>query len=177
MRGEGAETRARAYARGVTTYRTGAPSLCVVCGARAEAAHWANAWERSLGVHPCCSDACAKQFDPDRHWMPSLAPRPLDDAQASDAVARGKARMAKGDDAGPVARDLLMAGVPPWMVRNAVIAAGARARRSARELAMLPLLTLGAFFAPRTTDHDATTGHAALDAVAAWERRFGDGRR
>jgi hypothetical protein len=161
----------------MSAYREGRARTCVVCGARLEVAHWPNAWEKSVGVRPCCSDRCAKGFDADRHWMPSEAPALLSDDAASIAVASAKARMARGDDADPVARDLLLAGVPPWMVRNAVVAAGARASRGVRELAMLPILTLGRVFVSRSGDtkHDPSSGGDALASIAAWEARFGAG--
>jgi hypothetical protein len=148
----------------------------VVCGTRVEVAHWPNAWEKSLAVRPCCSDACAKAFDADRHWMPSTAPRLLSEADANAAVGSAKARMARGDDAGPVARDLLIAGVPAWMVRSAVIGAGVSVRRRMQELAAMPFLTFGRWFAVErgASKHDPASGSAALDAIDAWERRFPD---
>ncbi len=81
--------------------------------------------------------------------------------------------MSAGDDAGPVARDLLAAGVPSWMVRNAVVAAGAAARGRTRELGALSWLTLGRWFPATDVRHDASTGIDALDAIAAWDARFG----
>lgn len=93
---------------------------CCVCGVALapSAAHFANAWESSLGTHPCCSKACAGRFDPTSHWLPTTAPKQLSDAEADVFVRNARRRLAAAEDPKLVARDLLLAGVVPWQVRR-----------------------------------------------------------
>lgn len=105
---------------------------CIVCGVSFDGReHFANAWEASLGAHPCCSDRCAGAFDPDTHWMPLAAPVELSDPDAAPFVANAQRRLGGGEDPNLVARDLLLAGVVPWQVRRIVGGAAIKASRAA----------------------------------------------
>lgn len=104
------------------------PRRCVVCGERLRGeAHYGNAWERARKKLPCCSPACAAAFDPDQHWLPSpLPPRASSDEQPRLRKLAGQ-RMASGDEAQPVVRELLAAGIDPATLRPIVAAAAAAA--------------------------------------------------
>lgn len=114
---------------------------CCVCGVvfPAVRAQFKNAWERSLGAHPCCGYECASRFDADVHWLPMVAPRQLSDAEAEGFVANARRRLAAAEDPKLVARDLLLAGVVPWQVRR-ILGGEAIAESSAKRFAVAPSL-------------------------------------
>lgn len=155
---------------------------CVVCGGEVLEAQYANAWEASLKQHPCCSRACCEAFDPDVHWFPVVLPEALDEEEAARRVELGKRRIRQGDAPRLVARDLLLAGVPPWMVRRSLLGAAADAVSSDRTTsrwnlwgAVTTLLTgHGVLVGDR--DRGLTNAGEALDGsseIDAWERHFG----
>ena len=148
---------------------------CVVCSGPVTTPVWPNAWERAEGRRPCCSENCRSAFHPDRHWMPSEKPAELGEEAVDTMIYAAKARMKQGDEASPVARDLLIAGVPPWMVRNAVVDAGGRARRAQALGAASLWMTFGGWIAGSTRErHDPSKGRDALEDVAQWIARFGE---
>lgn len=108
------------------------PRRCVVCGERLRGeAHYGNAWERARKKLPCCSPACAAAFDPDQHWLPSpMPPRAPSYDQPRLRKLAGQ-RMAAGDEAQPVVRELLAAGIDPAPLR-AIVAGAAEAAAAAR---------------------------------------------
>jgi hypothetical protein len=95
---------------------------CVVCQGSLELseAHYANAWERSRKKLPCCSAACATTFDPDLHWIPAVLPQPAAGDEAIDLRNRARQRLRAGDEARPVVRELLLAGMSPGTLRYCV---------------------------------------------------------
>jgi hypothetical protein len=94
---------------------------CVVCGAAVGRPSYANAWERSRKMFPCCTDACATSYDPDQHWIPATPPERAsdDDIRRLDAVLRQRIRA--GDVPVVVVREMLVAGVPSRTVRGALV--------------------------------------------------------
>jgi len=99
---------------------------CVVCGEAIENARYANAWERSRKIYPCCSDRCVTAFDPDEHWIPAVFPDPADDAEAGRMLGVFRARIKQGDSPMVVVREMLLAGIVPNRLR------GLRTRRGRR---------------------------------------------
>jgi hypothetical protein len=157
---------------------------CVVCGKEvvAETAQYSDAWEASLRQHPCCSRECCGQFKPDVHWMPYAAPALLSDDEAAERMAFGTKRLRDGDGPGLVARDLLIAGVPSWMVRRALLGAAMAATKSdkltrswnAFGLAGGLLSGLGVFVRDRNRGvADASVVLSGNETVDAWEAHFG----
>lgn len=111
---------------------------CVVCGGglgtdayRPESAHYANAWERTRGLSPCCSDGCARLYDPDVHWIPAVFPIVVEGDQAIRLRQMARQRLGQLDEARPVVRELLLAGLAPTILRFLV----AQANDATRELA------------------------------------------
>ena len=158
--------------------------LCVVCRKALDpaGARYANAWEASLKQHPCCSDACCGKFDVDVHWFPVALPAALADDAAARFMEVGKGRIRKGDAPALVTRDLLVAGVPPWMVRRALYGAVQAAATSDRQTkgwnlgAMLSTLFLGHGVFTHDSKRGLTSVRATLDGASeidAWEEHFG----
>ena len=146
--------------------------LCVVCGQTVGAPLFANAWEESLRLRACCSEACVDAFDPDVHWIPSVAPTLLDDDETDRTLDLGKARLRDGDDAGVVAKDLLIAGVESWIVRKALAGEGIareQSKRTARAFSLMNVLG-GTIWLSRDRRRRVRTG---FDVVDEWEQRFG----
>ena len=157
---------------------------CVVCGKEVPdgGPTYANAWEASLKLHPCCSPTCSSAFNPDVHWIPAMRPAELSEPAAAEVMERGKRRIRQGDAPNLVARDLLLAGLAPWMVRRALLGAAAAAVSSKRRTGGLNLFGLFTFFTFGRGHfvHDPSSGltdpRAALDGareVDAWEAHFG----
>lgn len=154
---------------------------CVVCGVPLSATgiHYANAWEASLRQHPCCSPACGQQFDPNLHWMPAAAPAALADELAREPIEHAKRRLRDGDDSGLVARDLLSAGVAPWMVRRALLSGAMTAVTSDRLTGSWNSFfghLLGRSLLIGDPKRGVADPGAVLDGnatVDAWEQRFG----
>jgi hypothetical protein len=146
-----------------------------VCGGPLTAGgeRFANAWERSLGQRGCCGDACVARFDPDRHWIPSRAPAPLGEDEVNRFLAIGKSRLRDGDPPAPVARDMLLAGVPSWVVRRAVYGSSLAAASNRRQSAGLSLMTLGRFVWGTGDKRDPDAIGDADPDIEAWEARFG----
>lgn len=107
---------------------------CVVCGSSITAGReqYSNAWESSLAQHPCCREACCESFDPTVHWLPVRAPALVEEAEADRLIRSVQRRLSEGEQPGLVARDLLLAGVPPWRVRATLVGAAAKAKGSDR---------------------------------------------
>lgn len=156
---------------------------CCVCGATFPVAQvrFANAWESSLGTHPCCSEACARRFDASVHWLPTVAPKLLSDADADVFVRNARRRLAAAEDPKLVARDLLLAGVVPWQVRR-ILGGEAIAESSARSFAGGPKLMSWIFGAlsgrslvmvtPGRGKADVKSVVGAGAEVDAWLERF-----
>ena len=90
---------------------------CVVCGAPVEGAVYPNPYERARRIYACCSDACAQRFDPDTHWIPAEAPRPLAEAEEARLFRIMRERITNGDRPTVVVREMLVAGLPPKRLR------------------------------------------------------------
>lgn len=132
-----------------------------------------NSWESSLGQRACCSTACVGSFDADLHWIPSRKPPPIDAREQDKLIAAAKVRLRNGDIDGVVARDLLLAGVSPYLTRNAVAGAsmaGAASRRTAGWLSAMSFLG-GSLWLSRDK-RIGSFGDANAD-IAEWEERFG----
>ncbi|MFT5357916.1 MAG: hypothetical protein ACI9KE_005153 [Polyangiales bacterium] len=149
--------------------------LCVVCGEGLSPKRtlYANSWESALGQRGCCSDICVASFDADRHWIPSRKPPPIDAGEQDKLLASAKVSLRNGDAGAVVARDLLLAGVSPYLTRNAVAGAsmaGAASRRTAGWLSALSFLGGGLWLS-----RDKRTGSFgdANAIIAEWEERFG----
>lgn len=158
---------------------------CVICGRPVVDVQYANAWEASLKQHPCCSRECAAKFDPDVHWFPAEPPTPLDDAAASRLMERGETRLKQGDAPHIVARDQLLAGMPPWMVRRTLLGAAASAVASDKKTSgwnifgarTLAVLGVGVFVGDRNRGlADAGQVLDGSSQVDAWEDHFGIAR-
>ena len=93
---------------------------------------FANPWERARKVYACCSEACARAFDPDVHWIPGNEPALAEADEDRRLLARARARLASGDRPTVVVREMLVAGVSPRGLRFALAeaetAAAARAK-------------------------------------------------
>jgi hypothetical protein len=157
---------------------------CVVCKQTIDPAsvQYANAWESALKQHPCCSQACCAKFDPTVHWLPGEAPTSLSDDEANKRVALGKSRLKNGDSPGTVARDLLIAGVPSWMVRRALFGAAAAAASSDRTTNGWNILGIFSwiFAGAGVFVRDGSRGLAdpkevvgSTDQIDEWEEHFG----
>jgi hypothetical protein len=150
---------------------------CVVCGAALSSGqeHFSNAWEASLKQHACCSRECAGRFHPDVHWMPSRAPEALDEDETDRQLNLAKKRLKQGDGPGVLARELLLAGLEPWIIRNALHGAGMAARANERTARSLSLMTFlgGSRWLSRDKRDPAAIPDAMTD-IEAWEARFGD---
>ena len=115
------------------------------------------------------------------HWLPVEAPALLDDDAAAKRMETGKLRIKQGDGPKFVARDLLLAGVPPWMVRRALLGAAASAVSSDKTTGSwngLGGLTRW-LFGRSLLMYDANRGHTdatetlgGADEVDAWEQHF-----
>lgn len=146
---------------------------CVVCGELVVRPVWPNEWERIQRTRALCSVACGRVYDADRHWLPSRAPASVSEDEASRLIAAARDRMRAGTDARPVARELLAAGVPPWMVKNVVVSAAARARTYERWAGAMAVFTLGHWRAAASGErHDPGSGGDALADVETWLVRF-----
>lgn len=95
---------------------------CVVCGKSLEIldAHYANSWERSRKKFPCCSKECAASFDPDVHWIPAVLPKVAEGDEAIELRHMARQRLASLNEARPVVRELLIAGLAPETLRYCV---------------------------------------------------------
>lgn len=149
--------------------------LCVVCGLTLDAKRtlYANSWESALGQRGCCSDACVASFDADQHWMPSKKPAPIAASERDRLLTNARISLRNGDAGAVVARDLLLAGVSPYLTRNAVAGAsmaGAASRRAAGWLSAMSFLG-GSLWLSRDK-RTGSFGDANAD-IAAWEARFG----
>jgi hypothetical protein len=148
---------------------------CVVCGTTVaiDAALYANAWERSLKQHPCCSESCTARFDAGVHWLPAVAPAVASDDEANRFLHAGKLRVRAGDGPGLVARDLLIAGVPPWMVRNMLVGEGVSAAKAKSTGRLLSAMTGFAGLLWGSTDvRDSRAIAGAHDVIEEWTARF-----
>ena len=154
----------------------GAELACVVCGAATttDAAVYANGWERSRRRLPCCSPACAEKFHPDEHWVPS----PMPELARSDEHGRlrmlARDRFAGLDQARPVVREMLLAGMRPAELRALVAEAreaSANAQRSARRRSLVGMI-VGVFGGGARLAHsrDQRSVASFVDAEADLDR-------
>jgi len=106
--------------------------------------------------------------------MPSQAPTPLDEDETARLLERAKSRLRQGDSPAVMARELLLAGMEPWIIRNALHGAGMAAAANQRTARALSLMTsLGGL---RWLSRDKRDPRAIPNAQAdieAWEARFG----
>jgi len=147
---------------------------CAVCGGSVDGEpRYGNAWEKSLAIRACCGAECVAAFDVDVHWIPSDAPEPVSDDDSLRLVTGARQRLRDGESPSLVARDLLIAGVAPWVVRRMLDAAGiaaAASRATAGQLSLMTLLGGIGWVSRDRRDPRATVGaHADVDA---WEQTF-----
>jgi hypothetical protein len=148
--------------------------MCVVCESNIAVGEerYGNAWERSRARFPCCSDACAAQFDPDVHWLPGEAPRAASPSDEQRLVAVARQRLIRGDRPSLVARDLLLGGVRPAGVRatlDGALLGGARSQKENRAGFWMLLLTgKGIFKADKREVNLVEQAYGELDQ---WDRR------
>ncbi len=145
---------------------------CVVCGAAipADTALYANTWERSRKRFPCCSPACAARFHPDSHWIPSPRAAVLGDEQGR-LRQLARSRLAGLDQARPVVRELLQAGLDPAALRALVAESRAANREQQRRsfwrtvlgVALAPLRGRAAFAEARDPRTQASFAEAIAD--------------
>lgn len=152
------------------------PRRCVVClGPLRGEAIYANAWERVRKKLPCCSHLCGERFDPDLHWIPAPLPALAGPDEQPRLRTLARTRLINGDEARPVVRELLCAGLNPTPLRALVAeahgvarAARAKARRGMAWLLLLRLVRSDANAADARTDASFADAVADLDA---WEAR------
>ncbi len=154
-------------------------SRCVVCGGPITEPQFANAWEKARKLYPCCSDACAKRFDPDVHWLPAERPQLLDGPEEARMLDTARQRIREGDRPSLVVRDMLVAGVGTAGVRKLIVdgeLAAAAGDRTARTLNILggirALFGGGLRFAQRRDKQDPVLLRAASADIDAWRARF-----
>jgi hypothetical protein len=138
---------------------------------------FANAWEKSRKLSACCSAACAQNFDPDQHWIPSSRPAPLDPMEESRLSRVAGERLRKGDRPSVVVRDLLLSGVGLPGIRKLVSATklGSESTNAAdllpvRQRGWMGRLIFGAARAAAPDAHqddDVAAAKADLDRWAA----------
>lgn len=121
--------------------------VCVVCQASIATGseQYANAWERVRRRFPCCSEACARAFDPDRHWIPPNLPAPASATEQAELHQLAKKRLGGLDHARPVVRELLQAGMAPTNLRALVQRARdqtAAAQADARRTTVMSMLSM-----------------------------------
>jgi hypothetical protein len=153
---------------------------CVVCTGQIGEPHYANAWEKSRKLYPCCCPACAQRFDPDIHWIPVSAPDPISGPDEARLLADARRRIAAGDRPSLVVRDNLIAGVGIPGVRKLLIEgelaanAGDATARRLNIIGVVRALFGGALsFAERADKQDPKLLRAAEADLDAWQARFG----
>jgi hypothetical protein len=154
---------------------------CVVCQGVLSESHFANSWEKARKLYPCCSDACARRFDPDVHWLPAARPPPasVDDVVRLSRVSRERLRA--GDKPSVVVRDLLIGGVQPRAVRKVLMDVELEAKATDKTMRRLNVLgwisaaLTGRLWLLRRKDfQDVDELHAAHAEIAQWTARFGE---
>lgn len=108
---------------------------CAVCGKGIEAgqACFANAWEKTRKLFPCCGAACAQAFDPDQHWIPAVMPVVATGDRAVELRHLASKRLRALDEARPVVRELLQVGADPADLRVLVTYTGAKTVEGRRQ--------------------------------------------
>jgi hypothetical protein len=151
---------------------------CVVCEQPVDTvdALYANAWEKSRKRYPCCTPACAASFDPDVHWLPAVAPAPASEADRARLLIVFRDRLAGGDCASVVLREMLLAGVPPEPLRGLLIRAIGQAEASRRDQRVLTAISaLGGLLSGRWRLYragdrrDPEDLRSSLADLEAWE--------
>ncbi len=152
---------------------------CVVCGAPVVEAHYANAWEKTRKVMACHSADCASRFDPDVHWMPSVA-LVADAAEQRRLLQRAVARINGGDKPTVVVREMLVAGVSSLELRRILIEASRAAEASETAAikhgvvhAILGLFTRHWSMTENRDPRDPALLRAADADITAWQARWG----
>ena len=148
--------------------------ICVVCesdvGYGAEL--FANDWERSRRRFPCCSATCCAGFNEDEHWMPGEEPRAAAPEDERRLVGVARQRLRDGDRPIVVVRELLVAGVPPEVVRallDGALIGLTRSQKQNREgWWMLLLIGMGVF---KREKRDTTLVEQAYAAIEQWRLR------
>jgi len=151
---------------------------CVVCGAPALEAQFANAWEKTRKIMACCSTACASRFDPDEHWMPSIVPV-ADMSEQHRLLRVTVGRINSGDEPSIVVREMLVAGVSPLELRRILIEASRATQASEIGAIKRGVLrsVLGVFTGRWSVTENADRRDPALlraaDAdITAWQARW-----
>ena len=144
-----------------------------------ETPRFANAWEKSRGAFPCCSDACATTFDADLHWLPARAPAPPDASETRRLLTLAVNRLAKGDLPRAIVREMMQAGAPTAPLRDAVTHArdaAAAAQRSATRRSILGVIGLAVkgrgTLAEARNQRDPAAFAEALADLDRWQARF-----
>jgi hypothetical protein len=147
---------------------------CAVCREwiKVGAERYPNDWERVRKRFACCSDACASRFQPDEHWIPSVWPPALADAEQRRLLAVAAGRLRNGDQPKVVLREMLQAGVSVAGLRRVVGDQRGSAAQHKRTLGSLNLLgrLLGAgSVRTRFDPRDVGQLDAAFDILDEWE--------
>ena len=148
-----------------------------MCQNPIETPHFANAWERSRKIYPCCSAACASGFDPDAHWIPSTEPVLVVPTEERRLLATARNRIAGGDNPSVVVREMLVAGVSstgiPFILAEANAGAAAAAKTALRTGIGNALSTLfGRWRVSESRGPDSKQLAVAAADVDAWRARF-----
>ncbi len=150
---------------------------CVVCrGELPEGTlFWANSYEKIRKLYPCCSDACAADFKSDVHWFPAERPTRAPEEDEVSLTEVAKHRIRGGDDAHVIVRELLVLGVAPRMVRNALndslgaISHDGRSEMSVVGGSSILSIVLDLF----RRNKRLKPVESAYDNVDRWERHYG----
>jgi hypothetical protein len=148
--------------------------ICVVCESDISFGEelFANDWEQSRRRFPCCSPTCRASFNQEQHWMPGEEPRAAtaDDERRLVTVARR--RLLDGDQSTVVAQELLVAGVPPHVLRalldGALIGAAQSEKQNREGWWMLLLVGIGVF---KREKRDTSLVERAYAAIEQWRLR------
>lgn len=151
-----------------------------VCGE----GYYPNAWERALRKHPCCSAECARRYDPDVHWMPASPPAPVSEDEHDRLLKVCRSRLAQGDRATVIVREMLQAGLPSASLRKVVFFSSVDASKAKRENrernvlgAVFGRLTGKFLFTENRDPRDQEDHDAALRDLERWENAFEGHRR
>lgn len=99
--------------------------VCVVCGSMIDpmrgAPLYANAYEKVRRKAPCCTPACAAQYNPDLHWLPLTWPDLLDATGQERRLPTFRNRLIGGELPRTVIREALFAGLSAAALRSALL--------------------------------------------------------
>jgi hypothetical protein len=152
---------------------------CVVCGGQLVEQHFANAWEKTRKLYVCCSPACAAKFDPDAHWLPTVAPKHVSAEEQASLLRQARTRLRTGHTPRVIVRELLVAGVGLVGVEKVLkeaefdAAVDASAARKRNIFGAIAFLFAGRLVRELPEPQRPETLRAALVDVEAWRSRFG----